>query len=190
VLPAAWDFVNYADHLRSTIGYWFERVEIHRSQSPLFQAAGIQDGSVVVVARRLRKRKALDNSSRSRLPLRFEYQTSADLITGLRATRRAKSQSLSNGHLNHPICLPSARKTNDVGRLGDAVSIGIGGVTGDASFFLLNENQRIEHSLPVACLRPVVSRARHLVSSSIGRDVWERLKIKGERVCSTNVAGC
>jgi hypothetical protein len=114
--------------------------------------------------------------------LRFEHRTSMDLITGLKFTRSAKSQGQANDGLNQPIYLPSVRRTNDVGKLGDAASIGIGGVTGDASFFLLNESQRIEHSLPVACLRPVISRARHLVSPSISRDVWERLKTKGERV--------
>lgn len=182
VLPAAWDFVNYADHLRSTIGNWFERVEIHRSQSPLFQTAGIQDGSVVIVAHRLRKRKSSGNSSRSRLPQRFEYQTPAELIKGLETTRKGNFPNWANDNSNCPIWLPSIRKANDFGKLGDAVSIGIGGVTGDASFFLLNEGQRIEHSLPVACMRPVVSRARHLISPSIGRNVWERLKTKGERV--------
>ncbi|WP_456705105.1 Eco57I restriction-modification methylase domain-containing protein [Bradyrhizobium sp. USDA 4449] len=171
LLPAAWDFANYSEDLRSKIGNWFDRVDVHRSQEPLFRASGIQDGSVVVVATHLR-----DSPSDLKQPTRFEYQDASQLVKGL------ASVSSSARRIRPPVSAPAVLSSVDTARLDSAASITIGGVTGDSSYFVLNESQRIAHGLPTSAMRPVLSRARHLVSSSIDRDIWDKLKSAGERI--------
>jgi hypothetical protein len=60
--------------------------------------------------------------------------------------------------------------------------IGLGGVTGDASFFLMNEERRESLELPTAALTPVVSKAKHLRSALLSHQEWEGLKSAGERI--------
>ena len=48
LLPAAWDYSNYAAALREELPKHFEQVNVHRSHTPLFK--GVQEGSVVLVA--------------------------------------------------------------------------------------------------------------------------------------------
>jgi adenine-specific DNA-methyltransferase len=182
VLPAAWDFVNYAEQLRLRIGGFFEAVEIHRCRTPLFKATGIQDGSVVIIARRLNKpTKSIGAKKRERV-VRFEHETPAELIKEIRRLRRTNScEKVSQSALKGPTSGGCLQEIDEV-KLEEAAAIGIGAVTGDASFFLMTEDQRIRLSLPVSCLRPVISRARHLVSPSINTKVWEQLRSSGERV--------
>jgi adenine-specific DNA-methyltransferase len=58
----------------------------------------------------------------------------------------------------------------------------LGGVTGDASYFLMNEEKRVSHELPTNALTPVLSKARHLTKASIDKTEWERQKKSGERI--------
>jgi hypothetical protein len=64
----------------------------------------------------------------------------------------------------------------------DLYTIGIGCVTGDARYFLLTEADRIRHKLPIEALRPVLSKARHLVAARITKAHWNRLLDANERV--------
>jgi hypothetical protein len=66
--------------------------------------------------------------------------------------------------------------------LGSVATIGLGGVTGDAGFFLMNEEKRRELELPVRAVRPVVSKARHLCCAALTNDKWQELKRAAERV--------
>jgi hypothetical protein len=66
--------------------------------------------------------------------------------------------------------------------LGSIAKIRLGGVTGDAGYFLMNERRRQELGLPEEALTPIVSKAKHLRSHSIDRQVWADLKAVGERV--------
>src|ERR1019366_6050075 len=82
VLPAAWDFANYAEPLRSEISSHFEEVNVFRSETPLFEASGIQDGSVVLVARNLKSPSRTSDQTKLK---RSEYKTAKGLITSLSA---------------------------------------------------------------------------------------------------------
>jgi adenine-specific DNA-methyltransferase len=172
VLPAAWDYANYAKRLRSEVGNFFCSVEVHRCQTSLFKVSGILDGCVVVIARRLRKGPT--KQSNTKAVARFEYRSMEAMVSGLerkskrREMLRPSVKSCSNG--------TKGRK------LSDYMSIGIGAVTGDASYFLLSESERIERGLPAASLRPVISRARHLTSPIIDMQVWSELKRSDDRI--------
>ncbi len=49
ILPAAWDYANYAASLRDSIPHYFAHFEIHRSRQPMFKL--VQEGCVVIVGR-------------------------------------------------------------------------------------------------------------------------------------------
>lgn len=67
-------------------------------------------------------------------------------------------------------------------RLAEIIDIRIGAVTGDAKFFVISEEQRIANGLPMKCLRPVLSRARHLIASELNEAKWRDLRKRGERI--------
>jgi hypothetical protein len=67
-------------------------------------------------------------------------------------------------------------------RLGEVIQVRLGGVTGDARFFVLSEDRRQALGLPVAACRPIISRAKHLSAGVIGEDDWTRLRNDGDRV--------
>jgi hypothetical protein len=73
--------------------------------------------------------------------------------------------------------------------LASIADIRLGGVTGDVSFFLMNEDKRKANRLPVEALTPVVSRARHLRSAMIASGEWNELRLSGERVWLFNPQG-
>jgi hypothetical protein len=64
----------------------------------------------------------------------------------------------------------------------DLYSISIGCVTGDATYFLLTESDRINHKLPLEAVRPILSKARHLSAAQITKTEWQRLHDRDERV--------
>lgn len=166
ILPAAWDYANYAAVLRREMVKMFSLMEVHRCHQPLFHS--VQEGCVIVLARGFRQP--------SKLSLRFEYKTGMELIKNLQITQ---ASSLKRQRARE--CRP-AGKANDTCTLGKLMSVRLGGVTGDASYFLLNETKRKAHGLAVSSLRPVVSRARHLVSAILTRKKWESLKARNDRI--------
>jgi hypothetical protein len=62
------------------------------------------------------------------------------------------------------------------------MEIRLGGVTGDAEFFLLAEADRVRLGLPKNSLRPTLSRAHHLLKGDIAEKDWKKLLVQGERV--------
>jgi hypothetical protein len=58
----------------------------------------------------------------------------------------------------------------------------LGGVTGDASFFLMDEETRKGLRLPTSAFTPVISKARHLRFPYLEREQWNELKNADERV--------
>jgi hypothetical protein len=58
----------------------------------------------------------------------------------------------------------------------------LGGVTGDASYFLMNEERRRALELPKSALIPVVSKAKHLQCPSLSIKEWNKLKSSGQRI--------
>jgi adenine-specific DNA-methyltransferase len=176
VLPAAWDFADYASPLRSEIGQYFERVEIYRSFLPLFEAEGVQDGSVVLVGR---GRRTVGSRKHVQV-FRSEHRSAEDLIVKVASSNAARNRL--RGDTRSSLCVPSLVTTPDTDCFGDLISLSIGGVTGDVDYFLLTDEERKNLRLPVASLRPVLSRARHLVAPEITTAIWYGLKEAGERV--------
>jgi hypothetical protein len=65
----------------------------------------------------------------------------------------------------------------------DAVAeIRLGGVTGDASYFLMNEERRRALELPKSAFIPVVSKAKHLRGPWLSKKEWDNLKSSGQRI--------
>jgi hypothetical protein len=165
ILPAAWDFATYASALRNYVNGHFSRIEIHRTHKPMF--AGVQDGCIVILADGY---GAANDTS-----LRFEHDTLEALISTLQKCRVRPALSWSHQRPVQPIL------TKDI-HVSDILEIRLGGVTGDADFFLLTETERRARTLPIGCLRPVLSKARHLVSAEISKPVWNDLCRANERV--------
>ena len=165
VVPAAWDYADYAMRIKRWLSEECRELETHRSWTPLF--AGVQDGSVVVVMRGVGEPH---QSSR-----RYEYSGMEALCDGL-----GRAGVVGSGGVS-----PARPGTADdqVGtRFGDLAEIRLGGVTGDVQYFLMSEQRRLDLGLPETSVRPVVSRASHLVSGSLTLERWNHLKMRGERV--------
>lgn len=165
VLPAAWDYADYAAPLRDILPKKFATFQVHRSRRPLFDS--VQDGSIVIIGR------GFGGPSESQL--RFEYDSPEELIEGLNET------SLNFHAARETIPNPYSYSA-DNRQLGDVLDIRLGGVTGDADYFLLTEAERIERRLPVESVRPVLSKARHLIAGQITRSEWQLLRDNGARI--------
>jgi len=169
VLPAAFDYADYAAPLRNLLPQRFERFDVHRSRRPAFKP--IQDGSVVIVGRGFGP--SGDGDAR-----RFEHDSPDDLIGALpQSDKDIPSRRLRRSPRPR---LFAIRK--DTRKLGDVVRIRLGGVTGDARYFLLTEAKRQERRLPVDVVLPVLSRARHLAAGEMSRSDWLSLRDGNERV--------
>lgn len=178
ILPAAWEYAEYAARLREDLSACFQVLEIHRSHKPLFPA--VQEGSVVLIGRRFESRSAGQVSSGT---VRFEYADERALSfrlqqSGRTLNSRAAGLSCASPDPVRVFISPSSRATP----LREVMRIQLGGVTGDSDYFLLSESRRQIYGLPVSCLRPVVSRANHLRSGHIDTKYWQDLRLSGERV--------
>jgi adenine-specific DNA-methyltransferase len=198
VLPSAAEFADYSAEMRILLRRSFCSVEIFRCRRPLFSE--VKEGSIVAIAR--------GYGSNQRLFRRTAYATPADLIRsigysggleppGREGEASERSSEAARGH--SPRCsltsergrsTRSERRVRDLSKatssslveLGHIATIRIGGVTGDASYFLMNEQKRRLLNLPASALTPVVSRARHLRYALMAKKEWSQLKEAGERV--------
>jgi adenine-specific DNA-methyltransferase len=163
VLPSAAQFANYCAAGREGVAKAFGSLELYRCTKPLFEH--VQDGTLVAVAR--------NYGAGPGLVSRRSFETRAGLAQGL-------SQS---GHVSGHKC-PSKKVLGDQPQftLGAVAEIGLGGVTGDASFFLMNETKRASLDLPVSAFSPVVSKAKHLRSAAMTQIDWDDLRASGERI--------
>lgn len=173
VLPAAWDYARYARSIRETLVEGFGEVTIIRSTSPLFP--GVLEGAVVVIAKK--------RLHPSRTVRRIETPDAAGMIQIL--------DDLSKGRTPPSVktIFPIKSKRQQETRLGDLLDIRIGGVTGDAHYFLMTEDQRRAFGLPRAALRPVLTRCRHLRRAIFTQQEWQDLLEAGERVWLFSPAG-
>ena len=163
VLPAAFDYADYARSLRESLPTLFGRVEVHRSRTPVFE--GVEEGSIVLLAHGFRK----PNQAVSRQ----EYDTLDELVRGL-------GRPMPSGGRAHET---SDVTTNGKGiRLGDVMTIGLGAVTGDAGYFLMTEEERGCRQLPKSAVLPVVSKSKHIRMASICPERWKQLLHTGERI--------
>lgn len=165
ILPAAWEYANYATPLRSLCEASFGELDVHRVSVPMFET--VDDGSVLLVGR------GFGQQPRRRAHI-FRHNTLSELN---RVVCNSDSPKPSNAMRPRESDLPAGHV-----KLGDIANIRIGAVTGDARYFLLNEAQRLAHRLPRSSVKPVLSKAQHIVGSEIDRDVWETLLAAGKRV--------
>jgi adenine-specific DNA-methyltransferase len=163
VLPAACEYADYCKPGREGITQMFERVDLIRSQRPLFTQ--VQEGAAVIICRNKRRGAGV-----------FRRHGVADLdetINRLHRLRDHKARSCvarSNNYSKHSV------------RLGDIVSVKLGGVTGDTRFFTISEDRRREMGLPIDSLQPVVTKCRHIRRPCVNHEDWNQLKEQGGRV--------
>jgi adenine-specific DNA-methyltransferase len=164
VLPASLEYADYAAELRASLTSMFKRVEIHRSKKPMFP--DVQEGSVVMLA--------FGYGISGLTVIRREHTDLVDLVTSL------KTKSSATNLRGRSEDAPKLRSGEC--RLGEIVAITLGGVTGDAKYFLMSDPERCELELPVTALRPVLSKAKHLTSWKMDFEDWRKLKENGERI--------
>jgi adenine-specific DNA-methyltransferase len=167
ILPAAWDYANYAASLRDSISHHFSLFEIHRNRKPMFKS--VQEGCIVIIGRGF-------GGSGGEL-VRFEHESVATLIIALQGRPLANYKSFKS------IKPTVSRTDNDsICRLRDVLDIHLGGVTGDARYFLLSESHRHARELPIESVRPVLSKAHHLIAGEMTQQEWNTLLEKDERI--------
>ena len=166
VLPAAWEYADYASGVRSLCAESFYELDVHRVAVPMFD--GIADGSVLMVGHGFGRRP-------HREPQMIRHTTLPALNDAVYANDFPAATV--SGMREHESRLPEGQV-----RFGEIAKIGIGAVTGDARFFLFNEARRLDLRLPHSTVRPVLSKARRIISSEIDRDTWTRLLTAGNRV--------
>jgi hypothetical protein len=162
VLPAAWEYASYAKSLRDEVRRSFRLVETHRSMRPLFPE--VQEGCVVLIAKSFlsppqETRAYIHSDSRELVEALHNGTPPERIVAKAPIVQRAKTKAFS-----------------------DVFSLRIGCVTGDASYFLLTEEERMKHRLPFSAMQPVVSRAKHLVDAQITFAGWNHLRCQNERV--------
>ena len=162
ILPSSAEFADYSANIRSVVARSFARLEIYRCLRPLFDE--VQEGTVVAVAREYGGGPAIVS--------RRWFASRSGLIDGLSRSGRI------GGHR----CSVVVKRISTMTPLGSIARIGLGGVTGDARFFLMNESKRVSMGLPTKAMIPVVSKAKHLRSAALGDSDWARLRDSGERV--------
>ena len=165
VLPAAWEYANYAKSLRRYCANSFQRLEVHRVSQPMFQT--VSDGSVLLVGRGYLQRPVQE----SRLIL---HHGLSDLVSAV--------DSKSTWAVDTRVRINESQMRDGQVKLGEVARIRVGAVTGDANFFLLTESRRMALNLPRSSVQPVLSKARHLIGPEIDRCIWETLLAAGERV--------
>lgn len=167
VLPAAWDYADYANSLRTTLPGLFEVFCVYRCRRPMFSE--VQDGSIVIVATGYQRP--------NRTTIRVECEAIDGLCDAIGQWSPSRELSkISPKPLQRKSSVPAGR------RLAEYAEIRLGGVTGHARYFLLTESQREEYGLPQVALRPVVTRSHHIRLAVLDRVAWERLRDEDERI--------
>lgn len=163
ILPSAAEFADYAVAIRRAIHGTFGSLELYRCSRPLFE--DVQEGPLVAIAR--------DYGAHPCMVRRKHFETREGLIQGL---------SRSDNRNGHKCPSGTVRRTVSTVTLDAVAEVRLGGVTGDASYFLMTEERRQALELPTAALTPVVSKAKHLRSAYLNRKDWNELKSSGERI--------
>ena len=165
ILPAAWEYANYASPLRSICESSFEELDVHRVSVPMFET--VTDGSVLLVGR------GFGEQPRRQARL-VRHETLSELN---RAVCASDPLTTTSGMRSNESDVPEGQV-----ELGQIAQIRVGAVTGDARYFLLSEARRLALQLPRSAVRPVLSKAQHLTGSEIDRGAWAALLAAGKRV--------
>jgi hypothetical protein len=161
VLPAAWDYADYASGLRAWLPTLFREFHVFRCARPLFEE--VEEGSVVILGRGF--------GSQGSGVQRHECENVDLVIAALLAAspRQAHVQQAQEATVRG-VCL------------GEIAEIRIGAVTGDNPYFLLTEEDRLAHKLPTTALQPTVTRASHICAGAITNARWNNLRDSNERI--------
>ena len=165
VLPASWEYANYAGPLRSLCEASFGELDVHRVAVPMFEM--VSDGSVLLVARGFGQK-----------PRRRAHVISHPTLSALDRAVCAPDLAVAPKEMRSV----EASLPEDQVKLGEIAQIRIGAVTGHASYFLLNEKQRLALDLPRSAVQPLLSKAHHIIGSQIDEDIWAELRAAGERI--------
>lgn len=163
VLPSSAEFANYSSVVRESISKSFGRLELYRCTRSLFE--NVQEGTLVAIAR--------DYKGQSFKYRKQTFPSREALIQGLLKGGEVAGRKCPS------VCVPKPPLTV---KFSNIAKIRLGGVTGDASYFLMNEERRVELGLPATSLTKVVSKAKQLKFSTIDNELWNELKKSGERI--------
>ena len=163
VLPSAAEFADYSAAIRQAVRRTFSSLELYRCERPLFE--NVQEGTLVAIARGYDAPPCKVS--------RKHFETREGLIQGL---------SWSGSQNGHKCPSGTMRSVVSTVALDAVAEIRLGGVTGDASYFLMDEERRRSLELPPAALQPVVSKAKHLRHPSLNLKEWNELKSSGQRI--------
>lgn len=166
VLPAAWEYADYASQLRAELPLLFAEWYSFRCEEPLFE--DVLEGSVVIVGKGFGETHMYSS--------RIVCLQMGNMIDEL---GRVASKASPKVQKKKPAKLRSRKAAR---KLSTLVDIRLGGVAGDADFFLLRESQRKQLGLPLSSVRPSLSKAEHLQTALIDRSEWRRLKDEDARV--------
>lgn len=163
VLPSSAEFAEYAAETRLALKNSFASLEIYRSRKSMF--VGIQEGTVVAIARGYGQGPFTYR--------RCEFDDKASVVNALLRTDSPRGRTC-----------PKTVSSDAIAGIpfGDVAKIRLGGVTGDVTYFLMNEARRRELGLPTRAMTPVISKAKQLRSSVIDSTDWKSLRRAGERI--------
>ena len=166
ILPAAWEYADYASELRDWCSESFGELDVHRVTAPMFEE--VSDGCVMLIAKGFGRRsvRAPRLINHGNLRALAEAVTTPELRFATLGVVRESDSPLPEDQV----------------RLGEVARIGIGAVIGDVRFFLLNESKRTELGLPRSSVRPILSKARHIVAAEITTKTWTELMRDEERI--------
>ena len=163
VLPAACEYADYCKNGRSTLTKLFDRVDLIRSRSPLFSE--VAEGAVVLICRH--------KGGGGNLYRRHEVDGVEEVLDRLNDLYRLRARTCPDGK--------PTREQATV-KLSSVLDIRLGGVTGDAGYFVLTESQRLKHKLPQSAFLPVVSRSRQVARPAMRSSDFEAMRLADERV--------
>jgi hypothetical protein len=166
VLPAAWEYADYAESIRNEVPSMFRDWHCFRCEEPVFP--DVSEGSVVIVGRGFGEAHAAT--------VRISCLRLEDLVAQISRLKDETSLSSTAVSVADPV-----RGAGDL-LLADLVDIRLGGVSGDVGYFLLTESRRKELKLPVGALKPVLTKANHLRKAVVDRVAWEKLRDADARV--------
>jgi adenine-specific DNA-methyltransferase len=161
VLPAAFEYADYAAALREHLPKLFGKVKVIRAKRSLFP--DVQEGCVVLVA----KDYGAKNVSFARV-----------LCDGLEDVCR----ELVSGELLGNVQSETIESVQDGEIFGSLAAIRLGGVSGDSDYFVFNDAKRLKLGLPSEACVPVLTKSRHLSVPEVTKRHWDDLRQKGEPI--------
>jgi adenine-specific DNA-methyltransferase len=163
ILPAAYEYANYAAPVRQLLANVFQELHVHRCSQPLFERE--RDGCTVVIGY---------GYGRPSQPAHYHFHRNSDDL--LEALIQPCSAAASDDEFEVPLVGHPTRP------LADVLDVRIGVVTGDAGYFLLRPSQMRRLGLPESSVVPVVSHSKQLRAARITPTQWQRLYDQDERV--------